>query len=224
VSAAPRLTEQLSAAAEWRLLALLLSRPRAGWEGEVAALAGEAPEDLRAAAARVAGATEGAYHALLGPGGVASPREAAHAGFVDPGRILADLTERYEAFAFRPAAEEPADHLAVECDFVAYLFLKEAYALSRGAEEEVEVAREARARFVEGHVAVAGHGLARKLPPHAPEYLGRAAVALAARLPEVPAASEGPEVDPLEGGCQPSCSMACDPAQGPVPTPSGRAR
>jgi nitrate reductase assembly molybdenum cofactor insertion protein NarJ len=210
MTGATELRPQLAAAAEWRLLALLLSRPREGWAHQISAMACEVPDDLRTAAARAALASEGAYHALLGPGGAASPREAAHAGFVDPGRILADLTERYEAFAFRPSSEEPADHLAVECDFVSYLFLKEAYALAGGAAGAAEIARDARARFIEEHVAVAGHGLARKMPPHAPEYLARAALALSARLPEPPPApTAAGDDDPLEGGCPASCTIDC---------------
>jgi nitrate reductase assembly molybdenum cofactor insertion protein NarJ len=78
------------------------------------ALAREAGADeaLRDAAAAAGNAREGAYHALLGAGGVASPREAAHAGFLDPGHILADLAARYAAFGFSPRGEEPDDHLA----------------------------------------------------------------------------------------------------------------
>jgi hypothetical protein len=196
-------TAHLAAAVDWRVLSLLLSRPRPGWREEVQGLAREAGEELRAAAGAIDGAGEGAYHALLGPGAVASAREAAHAGFADPGRILADLQERYHAFAFAPRADEPADHLAVECDFVAYLLLKEAYAVARGEPEQAEISRQARLRFVDEHVAPTGHRFAEKLPPLAPEYLRRAARALAARLPVVPLMPELPpeEEDPLEAGC-----------------------
>ncbi len=199
-------TPELAAAAEWRLLALLLSRPRPGWREELAALAPEVPDrQLRTAAGEAAEASEGAYHALLGAGGKASSRAAAHAGFQDPGRILADLAGRYGAFGFAPGTEEPADHLAVECDFVAFLFLKEAYARVRGQAEAAEVTREARARFLVEHVAIAGAQLAGKLPRDAPPYLARAAGSRAARLPEppppAPACEPGPDCDPLGGGC-----------------------
>ena len=204
------LREQLSAAAEWRLLSLLLSRPRPGWYEEVSALAREVGDpQLRQAALEARDATEGAYHALLGAGGPASPREAAHAGFGDPGRILSDLTLRYGAFGFSPRAEEADDHLAVECGFVSYLFLKEAYALARGEEEAAAVTREQRARFLAEHAAVAGRGFAGKLPAGSPGYLLATAAALAERLPATPTVPEaGPEQDPLDGGCPGVCGLS----------------
>ena len=204
----------LVAAAEWRLLGLLLSRPRPGWREEAIALAREWRGDdrLGAAAAAADGAREGDYHALLGAGGVASPRAAAHAGFLDPGRILADLAGRYAAFGFSPRSEEPDDHLSVECDFVSYLLLKEAYARARGQEEAAAVTREARTRFLAEHVAPVGHRFAGKLPEDAPGHLVAAARCLLERLPAAPPAGEsGPEEDPLGDGCGAGCGYPCRP-------------
>lgn len=193
----------LAAAVEWRLLALLLARPRAGWQEELSALAAEAGDAaLREAAGAARGAAEGPYHALLGPGGPASPREAAHSGFADPGRLLADLRARYAAFGFDPQSEEPDDHLSVECDFVAYLHLKEGYALASGQAEAASVTREARTRFLAEHAAVAGRRLVERLPAESPRHLRAAAEILAARLPDVPPApAGGSDEDPLCGGC-----------------------
>jgi TorA maturation chaperone TorD len=194
---------QLEAAVEWRLLALLFSRPRGGWREELSALAGEARDEaLRAAVAATAGASEGEYHALLGPGGPSSPREVAHGGFADPGRTLADLSARYQAFGFGPRSEEPGDHLSVECDFVSYLLLKEAFAMAGGQLGAAEVTREERQRFLAEHLAIVGRRFAEKLPAAAPEHLRRAAGVLAARLPALPAPSTHRfEADPLAGGC-----------------------
>lgn len=191
-----------AAAAEWRLLSLLLSRPREGWHEELSAVASEVSDAaLREAARATCCAREGAYHALLGPGGPASAREAAYAVFADPGRILADLAARYEAFGFAARAEEPGDHLAVLCGFVSYLYLKEAFAAARGRDDEALVTREERTRFLAEHVSIAGRGFAARLPDGAPEHLCAAAAALTARLPDVPPGpARGPE-DPLEGGC-----------------------
>jgi len=195
--------EQLHEATSWRLLGLLLSRPRDGWREEVGALALEAEDDaLRSAAGACAEASEGAYHALLGAGAPASPRQAAHSGWRDPGRILADLAARYQAFAFDPFAEEPADHLSVECDFVAWLWLKEAYASASGQAEAADVTRQARVDFLAEHLAAAGRGFAGRLPEGAPAYLLHAARALVARLPEAPPEPAGGlDPDPTEGGC-----------------------
>jgi nitrate reductase assembly molybdenum cofactor insertion protein NarJ len=215
---------ELGAAAQWRLLALLLSRPRAGWREEVAALARERCDDerLRGAARAAKDAREGDYHALLGAGGVASPRAAAHAGFLDPGRILADLAARYAAFGFAPRAEEADDHLSVECDFVAYLFLKEAYARARGDDPAAAVTREERARFLSEHLALVGRGFAAKLPEGAPPHLVAAAACLVERLPPAPApptGSAGPEEDPLCEGC-PGAEAPCAPSSRPLsPSP-----
>lgn len=188
-------------AAEWRLLSLLLSQPRPGWHEEVSAVAAEVADPaLREAARAAQGAGEGPYHALLGPGGPASAREAAYAGFGDLGRLLADLAARYAAFAFEPG-DEPGDHLAVLCGFASYLHLKEAFAMARGREDEALVAREERARFLADHLSVAGRGFAEKLPGGAPEHLRAAAAALAARAPAAPRTGGAALADPLEGGC-----------------------
>jgi nitrate reductase assembly molybdenum cofactor insertion protein NarJ len=200
-----------AAAAEWRLLSLLLSQPREGWHEEIAAVASEVSDAaLRDGARAARGAGEGAYHALLGPGGPASAREAAHAGFGDLGRILADLEARYAAFGFAPA-DEPGDHLAVLCGFVSYLYLKEAFAGARGRADEALVSREERTRFLAEHVSVAGRGFAARLPDGAPEHLRAAAAALAARLPEAPSGPAPCLEDPLEGGCPAGgCASASD--------------
>jgi nitrate reductase assembly molybdenum cofactor insertion protein NarJ len=201
MSPAVELRELAGAAAEWRLLSLLLSRPRRGWHEEVLALSAEVKDPaLRDGALAARDAGEGAYHALLGPGGPASAREAAYAGFGDLGRILADLEARYAAFGFA-AADEPGDHLAVLCGFVSYLHLKEAFALARERADEALVTREERARFLAEHVSVAGRGFASKLPDGAPEHLRAAAAALAARLPQAPPCPPRCPEDPLEGGC-----------------------
>ncbi|HET9598441.1 MAG TPA: molecular chaperone TorD family protein [Anaeromyxobacteraceae bacterium] len=199
----PAVAALLAGAAEWRLLSLLLSRPRQGWHEEVRAVAGEVGDPLlREAATRAEGASEGPYHALLGAGAAASPREAARLGFGDPGRALADLAAQYAAFGFAPRQEEPDDHLAVECDFASYLFLKEAYAVCAGSAADAAVARDARARFLREHAALAGTGFASALPDGAPPYLRCVGDAIAGRLPAVAMPHDVPSSeDPLGDGC-----------------------
>jgi len=175
----------ITAAAEWRLLGLLLERPRPGWHEEIAALAGEVADPaFRAAAAAAQTATEGAYLRVLGPGGLTSPRQVAYCGLADPGHILAQLSELYALFAYRPRAEDPFDHVAVEVGFVGYLWLKEAFARAAGQTEAAETAAHARTHFLAAHLANVGHGLVQRLAEAAaPPHLLAAARILADRVP-----------------------------------------
>jgi hypothetical protein len=196
----------LTDAAAFRLLAVLFSRPRPGLADEARGLAAEVDDaDLAAGAEALGGAGEGPYHAVLGPGGAAPGREAGHLGLGDPGRTLAALGARYGAFGFAPAGEEPADHVAVECDFAAWLDLKEAFALLRREVEAAEVTRAERERFLAEHLGPLGHGIAARLPGGAPPHLAAAARALVRRLPADPRPPAlpvlGEDGDPLAGGC-----------------------
>ena len=179
----PRVHERLAEATTWRLLGLLFERPREGWWQDVEAL-GRAVTDpqIRAAAdAAQEEASEGPYLALLGPGGLVSPREVTYRGMEDPGRILADISAFYDAFAFQPETEEAPDHLAVEAGFIGYLCLKEAYARARGNEEEAEVAATAAARFRAAHLSTHTWPVAARLETTGVRYLILAATALATR-------------------------------------------
>lgn len=179
----PRVKELLGEATAWRLLGLLFERPREGWLQEVELLSGEIADPVIKAAGGAAReeANEGLYLALLGPGGPVSPREVAHRGMEDPGRILADIGAFYDAFAFRPETEEAPDHLAVEAGFLGYLSLKEAYARARGNEAEAEVAASAAHRFRDEHLASVAWPVADRLEKAGVRYLSLAASALAHR-------------------------------------------
>jgi len=179
----PRVRELLREATEWRLLGLLFERPREGWWQEVETLSREVadPEITPAADAAREEATEGPYLALVGPGGPVSLREVAYRGMEDPGRIIADLSGFYDAFAFQPETEEAPDHLAVEAGFLGYLCLKEAYAWARGIEDEAEIAAQAAARFREEHLSTLAWPVAERLEIADVRYLSLAAAALARR-------------------------------------------
>lgn len=162
----------LRKAAEWRLLSLLLERPRPGWPEEIASLAREVDDScLREAVALSRTAGEETYLALFGPGGSTSPREVAYAGLEDPGRLLAEVMSFYRAFAFMPQAEDPPDHVAVETGFVGYLALKEAYARAHENSDAVQVTQAARDRFIEAHLDRLIRGLTEKLSDSGPAYL-----------------------------------------------------
>jgi TorA maturation chaperone TorD len=197
---------RIAAAAEWRLIGLLLERPRADWHEEIAALGGEVRDmRLRAAARAAQDATEGAYLRVLGPGGQASPREVAYRPFEDPGQILAGLSAIYGAFAFQPRTEEPLDHIAVEAGFVGYLLLKEAFAQARGDAEAAATTAAARRAFVETHLAPMTGPFAQRLETAGQSYLAETARLLAARVPARRAAENAPAGD--AGGSRGSCSL-----------------
>jgi hypothetical protein len=208
VSAAVELrsVEQLlHEAAAWRLLSLLVERPRAGWRAEIEELACElGDEDLQAAVRSAHGVGEGFYLAFVGPGGPVSLREVTHRPRSDPGHLLAALRAFYAAFAFAPAAEDPADHLAVEAGFVGYLRLKQAFALARGDREAADVAASAAATFLAEHVAAMAEPVALALEAGAAGHLALAARALARRA--------GTPAPDLEGDWVPACfaSAGCE--------------
>lgn len=178
------LNQLLGEAAEWRLLGLLFECPTGRWRDEIAALAGEVPSDaLRAAAVAIdEGATEGQYHSVFGPGGPAPPREATYRDTVELGSLMSDLAVYYDAFGFAPRSDEPPDHIAVEIGFVAYLKLKEAYALAEGDDERVALAARAASQFISDHLARLASPLAQTLRHSHLEYLAQASRILAERV------------------------------------------
>jgi nitrate reductase assembly molybdenum cofactor insertion protein NarJ len=174
----------IALAAEWRLIGLVLERPRPRWHDEVAHLSREVHDRaLREAATAAEDATEGEYLRLFGPGGMVSPREVTYQPFADPGHLLAQLATAYEAFAFRPHVEEPIDHVAVEVAFVSYLLLKETFARARNDADAAAITAGARHRFMETHLAAFASTLAERLESAGPSYLLPVARMLTARLP-----------------------------------------
>ena len=191
-------------AVEWRLLALLLERPRAGWHAEVAALGREVPDLALAAAAQTAQeAGEGEYLRVLGPGGSVSPREVAYRSYADPGQLLAQLATVYQVWAFQPRVEEPIDHIAVEAGFVGYLLLKEAFAGARHDAQAAATVAAARRMFIDTHLAAIVHPFVQRLEAVGPAYLVQAVHGLVARVPPQPATAPRP---PLPDAC-----ATCDP-------------
>jgi hypothetical protein len=144
--------ELLAEAAVWRLIGVLFQRPAPGWLEEIRGLAREVGDAALAEAAHLAGsAGEGAYLALLGPGGSVSPREVAYRPTVDPGRLLADVRGFYRAFSYAPHTEDPDDHIVNEAGFLGYLRLKEAYAVLEGEDASRSLTRRAAEDFRRTH-------------------------------------------------------------------------
>ncbi|HVN86894.1 MAG TPA: molecular chaperone TorD family protein [Candidatus Binatia bacterium] len=176
----------IAEAAEWRLIGLLLERPRGDWHREVATLLEEVRDKPLRAAATIAVTNEGAYLRLVGPGGVVSPREVGHRSFVDPGQLLARLAAVYDAFAFRPHVEEPVDHIAVEAGFVGYLLLKQAFAAAKGDREDAAMIEKARHAFIATHLGGFVSGFATGVASAGASHLSAAARCLEARVPAQP--------------------------------------
>ena len=207
--------ELLAAAAEWRLIAVLLARPRSGWREEISQLARETDEPaLRSAAIEAAHASEGAYLGVVGPGAPVSPREVAYREREDPGWVLADVSRYYDAFAFQPRTEDPLDHVAVEADFVGYLFLKEAFARAGGEEGAAALTATVREDFLRYHLAAIAAPFAERTAALALQHLATTARALAKRVPPpVPgtAGFAGVSHEPDDSACG-SCVVPSDPA------------
>jgi nitrate reductase assembly molybdenum cofactor insertion protein NarJ len=174
----------LQEAAEWHLLSLLFSCPGAAWRQEVAQIAGEIGDrGLRSTAEQaLAEAGEGLYHSVFGPGGPAPPREASYDNCIQLGQLLSELAAYYEAFAYRPATQEVLDHVAVEAGFIAYLRMKQAYALANSDPEHAATAGEAAQNFIAEHLSAIAAPLALALESLRVPYLADAAAALVHRV------------------------------------------
>jgi nitrate reductase assembly molybdenum cofactor insertion protein NarJ len=198
------LRDVLQDAAQWQLLGLLLECPVSGWTEQLGSLAKEVDDDSLQQAAELANkeSSEGLYHTVFGPGGPAPPREVSYRDTLHPGRFLAEIGDAYQAFAYTPSNRETPDHIATECGFIAYLRLKEAYALARGQLEQANVCRTGAEQFVEEHLSLSAQALAELLGGSGVAYLALAGEALLQRVGP-PRKVEAPAVLPdiLEDEC-----------------------
>lgn len=211
MSISPRVSsasDLLNEASQWHLLSLLLLRPTSERKQEVRRLIGElnAPRLREIAGAWCDNADEGSYLHLLGPGGLVPAREVAYRPFSDPGWLLADIARYHDAFGFHAATEEPADHIAVLTDFVAYLLLKETFA--RESDDELAtVTREAMNRFVDEHLVPVAARMADRVEACGATDWSAAMRLLADTIPAPPPAVDPPEVDEQDAPCG-ACGVA----------------
>ena len=179
----PEVRDILNNAAEWRLIALLLERPRLHTVPQIGCIAKEIPAaDLKEIVELALNATEECYLQYFGPGGLLSPREVAYIGWGDPGKMMSEIGLLYESFSFAPRSEDPSDHIAVEANFISYLYIKEAYALLNEEEEKVDTAKAVRQKFIEEHFGVLLYGLTRKLNGSEPVYISKTLTAASTRI------------------------------------------
>jgi nitrate reductase assembly molybdenum cofactor insertion protein NarJ len=178
------LTELLAEAAQWRLRGLLFACPHDDWHEQIAALVVEVRDDSLRVAARAAleEATQSGYYTAFGPGGPGAPREVSHRQSALTGQYLAELLACYNAFAYCPPRDEPPDHIATEIDFVAYLKLKQAYAVARNDQTQVVVTAQAMQSFIQEHLRIIAVPLARNLEASGIAYLTLAAANLSERV------------------------------------------
>ena len=207
-----RVMTLLTEAEEWRLLGRLFECPSAEWQEDLIRLA----DDLHSGALRdlartaVTEGSEGSYHSVFGPGGPAPPREASYHASVELGSLLSSLEGAYAAFAYHPAGSEPADHIAVETGFVAYLRLKEAFAVATGEVEAAGIAERVAARFISEHLAGVAHPLADLLAESGITYLASSAAMLAARVGPRPSARQLPVIQSSAASDDGGGEFACD--------------
>lgn len=171
-------------AAEWRLISLLFECPDSKWREQVTALMNEVADTELQSAANDAleEAGEGLFHHTFGPGGPAPAREATYHQTVQLGYLMSELQAYYNAFAFQPVTSEAPDHVSVEAGFIAYLKMKEAYALACQDEERATTAAESAQRFIEDHLTNLAQPLAERLEGSGISYLAKASAALLSRV------------------------------------------
>jgi nitrate reductase assembly molybdenum cofactor insertion protein NarJ len=190
-------------AAEWRLISLLFECPSESWRAQLAGLAKEIadPELKSAVKAALEEAEEGLFHYVFGPGGPAPAREATYHQTVELGYLMSELQAYYNAFAFHPQTAEAPDFVSVEAGFIAYLKLKELYALACRNEDQAMIARDAAKDFLRDHLAMMAQPLASRLEDSGITYLAKAGAALSQRVgpPPAPPATPLPILQEQEG-------------------------
>lgn len=166
--------------AEWRLISLLFDCPTGNWFEEVRSLGKQVSDKRlkRAAKAAQKEASEGLFHSIFGPGGPAPGREVSYRGWVQPGYMLSELSTYYDAFLYKPLTKEVPDHVAVETGFIAYLRLKEAFALECFDDENAKITAAASSAFIDDHLSKYAEQMSKILANSGIEYLSLAGEAL----------------------------------------------
>jgi TorA maturation chaperone TorD len=132
-----------------------------------------------------------------------------------PMHEMADLAAFYRAFGvvLRPDARERPDHVACECEFLAFLARKEAYALERGGGALLEATQRATRRFLRDHLGRWGPGFGRTLARRDPDgfygALGALAAAVITRECARAGVGAGPDLLRLRAVELPDAPAAC---------------
>jgi nitrate reductase assembly molybdenum cofactor insertion protein NarJ len=206
----PEVHNLLTEAAKWRLLGLMFEYPAAEWRRQLETLLPDLRDEtlLNIASGALEHSTEGLHIALFGPGGSVPAREVTYLGGVQFGYLMAELAAFYEAFGYQPSTNEAGDHVSVEAGFIAYLKLKQAYALASGDVEHAMVAGEAAGSFIKEHLALVAEPMLVTLRDFAPDYLVRAGEILLELTGPSPRTVHPP------GGADDDEELSCGPASG----------
>lgn len=174
----------LREAAEWQLISLLFDCPKGDWFEQVSDLGKQVSDKLLKRAAKLAQkhASEGLFYSIFGPGGPAPGREVSYRGWVQPGYLLSELSSFYNAFSYKPATAEVPDHIGVETGFIAYLRLKELYALECDDSKSAEITSEASRAFIDEHLSKFAQKISKLLTASGIDYLDLAGAALFDRV------------------------------------------
>lgn len=169
------------------------------------------PPDLEAMTA--------AYQRLFGhtARGLVPPYETEYGAdsLFQPIHEMSDLAAFYRAFGLtlRGDARERPDHVACECEFLAFLARKEAYAEERGHAPILEGTRQAIRRFLASHLGRWAHAFGRALTEHDPGGffgdLGLLATAYVTAECDRVGVPAGPEFLRLRTTADPDIPAAC---------------
>jgi nitrate reductase assembly molybdenum cofactor insertion protein NarJ len=175
--------EILTNAAEWRLIALLLERPRQHTLPQMGCFMNEVGDPyLKEIAELACNASDEVYLPVFGPGGLLPAREVDCVATLDRGRLLSQIGLLYETCSFAPRSDDPYDHIAVEADFISYLYKKEVQALLNDDERKGKAFSAIRQQFIREHFAPFLRELRKKLRGNEPVYLLKALIAILTRL------------------------------------------
>jgi TorA maturation chaperone TorD len=204
-----RIDENLYRTTLWAFLAEAFRRPENAPSSLAAELAPAASAlDLEAAPALAVLAKEGASieaHDDLFGHTVRARCPAYEAEYGEPkghryAHEISDVHGFYQAFGLRPArrAGERADHIAVECEFMAFLALKEACAEENDGAEKSSLCREAAKKFLHEHLGRFGRSFARRVRKRSGDPWFHAAADLLDKIIVLDAARFGIEAGPQD--------------------------
>lgn len=127
-------------------------------------------------------------------------------------QTLANLAGYYRAFGVEPGPThgERADHLGVECEFVAFLLHKEALALQSADGEHAAVCQSARRRFLQEHLGRWAPVVFARLEDEAPAEIYRLAGRVGRMVLAAELAAVGAKCAALEGAAPPPDGVAED--------------